>query len=69
MAKWNPSPKVAIARDVAKKLGADRVVILYTTPTRQCVCISFGVTKSLCANAKHLGDRVYDTARAFLVED
>ncbi len=59
---WNPSPQVAVARDAATKLGADRAVIVYTTASGQLGYASFGVTKALCGNAKKLADRLYDAA-------
>ena len=62
---WNPSPQVAIARDAAEKLGADRVVIVFTKPDGTFGYASFGRTRDLCANAKRLGDTLYDAAERF----
>lgn len=59
---WNPSPEVAVARDAARKLIADRCVILYTTPTGQIAYASYGETKALCAETRKLGDALYDRA-------
>lgn len=62
---WNPSPEVAVARDAAKALGADRVVITYTTPAGQIGYASFGQTKELCAETKRLADKLYERAMAW----
>lgn len=59
---WNPNPQVAAARDFAKKFGADKVVILFTTADRQIGYASYGENKALCAEAKELGEYVYDAA-------
>ena len=62
---WNPSPEVAAARDFGKKFGADRVVILYTTPAGQLGLASYGRTKAMCADAKAWGEKLYEmTQRA-----
>jgi hypothetical protein len=60
---WNPSPQVAIAREAAVKLGADRVVIVYTTAQGQFGYASYGETRPLCASAKKLGDVCYEAGR------
>jgi predicted secreted protein len=59
---WNPSPEVAVARDAAVKLKADRVVIVYTTAAGNIGYASYGETKALCAEAKVIADKVYKTA-------
>jgi hypothetical protein len=65
---WNPSPQVAAARDAAKALGADRVVIVFTTPEGRFGYASFGRDKALCANARKLGDRLYEEVERFFAE-
>lgn len=58
---WNPSPEVAIARDAAKKLNADRVIIIYTRKSDgRFAMATFGETKSLCAETKGMGDTAFD---------
>ena len=60
---WNPSPEVAIARDAARKLKANRVVVLFTNEQGQIGYASYGETKELCAETKLLGDAVYEHAK------
>ena len=62
---WNPTPEVAAAREFARKFGADRVVILYTTAAGPMGYASYGETKALCADAKRLGDELYDAATTY----
>ncbi len=58
---WNPSPKVAVARDVARKFRADQIVLLMLDMKAGTMeCITYGETKALCAGAKKLGDAAYD---------
>lgn len=65
---WNPSPEVAVARDAANKLtpliGAklNRTIIVFTTDDGRLGYVSYGANKRLCAEAKELGDRLYDAA-------
>lgn len=60
---WNPSPEVAIARDAAKQLKADRVVIMFTTADGKLGYASYGETKSKCNEAKGMADTLFDSAR------
>lgn len=57
---WNPSPEVAVARDAANRLNADRCIVIWTTAAGQIGMASFGQTKALCANAGKLGDVAYE---------
>jgi len=57
---WNPTPQVAHARSFARKFGADRVVILYTTPAGKAGYASYGKTRALCAATKRLADGLFD---------
>jgi hypothetical protein len=66
---WNPSPEVAIARDVAAKFKADRVVILYTLPDGRFGYASYGQTKELCADARKLGDKLFERAESHFAGD
>lgn len=64
---WNPSPKVAAARDVARKFRKDQVVMLMLDlEVGTMECITYGETKALCAAAKKLGDAAYDAVIAEL---
>ena len=61
---WNPSPEVALARDLAAKLDADQVMIITINYAKeQMGLITYGKTKKLCAEAKQLGDAAYEAAR------
>ena len=56
---WNPSPKVADCRDIARKWGMQQVIILGINPrTGKYEIASYGETKTLCAEAKAINDRI-----------
>jgi hypothetical protein len=59
---WNPSPEVAVARDAAKRLGADRCVLIYTKPDGVIGAASYGKTRALCEATKPVCDRLFDVA-------
>jgi hypothetical protein len=59
---WNPGPEVAAVRDAARKLGADRAVIVYTRPDGKMGYASVGLTKALCAEAKALAEDLWNAA-------
>lgn len=57
---WNPSPKVADCRDVARKWNVQQVIILgfnYKNGTFEIA--SFGETRALCADAKAIGEAIF----------
>jgi hypothetical protein len=57
---WNPSPKVAAARDYGNKFGADQVIIIAIDNKRETIeAVSYGETKRLCAETKGLADVAY----------
>ena len=59
---WNPSPKVAVARDFGQKFDKQQVFIVSLDRNRRTVeVISYGQTKALCAEAKALGATVQET--------
>ena len=60
---WNPSPEVAVARDAAKRLAADRCVVIYTTPDGKLGMASYGQTKELCAATGRIGDVLFEKAK------
>ena len=66
---YNPSPQVALARDAARKLGAERAVIVYVLPDGRFGYASYGETAKLCSSARKLADCLYDAAERFLVEE
>ena len=58
---WNPSPKVADCREIARKWGKQQVIIIavdYKTGTLEYA--SYGETMTLCADAKQLADLAYE---------
>jgi hypothetical protein len=57
---WNPSPKVADCREIARKWDHDQVIIIALTPySGKIEMASYGENKALCAMAQHLGDAAY----------
>lgn len=67
---WNPSPEVAVAREAAKKLGAEQVVVVFIkADSGQFGMASYGETKALCAEAGKLGDALFDRARKWLADN
>lgn len=67
---WNPSPEVATARDAARRLKADRCILIYTTAEGNIGMASYGETKALCAATGKVGDALYEAAKVlFDTED
>ena len=62
---WNPSPKVAFARDFAKKFKKQQVIIISINHDTLEV-VSYGETKILCREAKRLADVAYDAVYNYL---
>ncbi len=62
---WNPSPKVADCREIAKKWKSRQVVIVSVSESRtglQLEVVTYGETRALCDQAKGIGDAVYNAA-------
>jgi hypothetical protein len=58
---FNPSPKVAAARDIGAKFGKDQVIVLMIdSKTGTLEYASYGATRELCADAKRRADAAYD---------
>jgi hypothetical protein len=56
---WNPSPKIADCRDVARKWDADMVVVLaINTQTARVEVNSYGATRGLCDAAGSVGKKI-----------
>ncbi len=51
---FTPSPDVA--RDAAKRLGADRTIIFYTLPSGRCGYASYGQNLTKCREARTCAD-------------
>jgi len=67
---WNPSPKVAAARDIGKKFGFDQVIIIGIDNNQDKMeAISYGSTRSACAEAKGYADAAYDAVFDCIVEN
>ena len=63
---WNPSPQVAVARDAARKLGAEiGCVIIYVNEDTYGMA-SYGHDKQLCAVMGKLGDHLFDATKDFV---
>ena len=57
---WNPSPKVAVARDIGNKFDADKVIVILINEQKGHIeAISYGKTKTERAVAKRLSDVAY----------
>jgi len=58
---WNPSPKVAAARDFGKKFKKQKVIILALDEQAGTFELtSYGETKKKCAEAKVVADDIHD---------
>ena len=55
---FNPSPKVADCRDIARKWDKRQIIIIGIDATTMEV-VTFGQTKQLCSETKLLGDIAY----------
>ena len=67
---WNPSPKVAAARDYGRKFCKDMVIIISTDgrfpPTLEVV--TYGETREKCAAAQVLGTAAYEAVETKIME-
>ena len=60
---WNPSPKVADCREIARKWGnQDQVIILAIDDDGQMQMATYGRTRELCAVAQALGNAAWKAA-------
>ena len=58
---WNPSPKIATCRDVARKYSKEQVIIImFDRKNNTMECASYGTTKLLCHDAGVLADCAFD---------
>lgn len=67
---WNPSPKVADCRDIARKWKKHQVIILavdiHAGTTEYA---SYGETRKLCDEAKNLADAAFEAMHTFMAYD
>lgn len=58
---WNPSPKVADCREIARKWGnKDQVIVLAVDRKAGTLeMATYGETKALCSEARRLGNAAY----------
>ena len=58
---WNPSKRVAAARDIGRQFGFDQVILIGIDNRKNIMtAASFGETKKSCAECKVLADAAYD---------
>lgn len=58
---WNPNPKVAMCREVARLYDKQMVVLLMVdTKANTLEYASYGETKTLCGEARKMADAAYD---------
>ncbi len=56
---FNPSPKVADCREIARKWNVDQVIIIGLDRKKDTLAIaSYGETSALCAQAKRINERI-----------
>ena len=57
---WNPSPKVAVAREAAQKLDRDMVVVFaFDAASGTYESITYGATPKKCDHARRIADRLF----------
>ncbi len=56
---WNPSPKVADCREIARKWGREQVIII-AIGDEKIEMATYGRNPLLCAEAKLIGDVAYN---------
>lgn len=67
---WNPSPKVADCREIARKWGKQQVIVLAVDPVAGTLeMATYGQTRELCAEAKRLGDHAYQAVMDHYEDD
>lgn len=66
---FNPSPKVAAARDFGRKFKAKQVIILFVTEDNKFGYASYGKTKNLCHETRRLADAAYEAVSEAIMHD
>jgi len=63
---WNPSPKVAAARDIGDKFKKDKVIIVLVDETLGTYeVVSYGKTRNQCRQADLLGEHLHNQVIEF----
>jgi len=63
---WNPSPKVADCRTIARKWGYSEVIIIALDDKAGTIeMATYGETRQLCLDAKNRGDAAFDAVRVY----
>ena len=57
---FNPSPKVADCREIARKWDCIQTIVIGITASGKMSMATYGATKELCAEAKEYGDAAFD---------
>ena len=67
---WNPSPKIADCREIARKWGngIEQVIIIGIDGNGNCVTASYGETKKLCDAAAAFGKAAIEGIAKFITE-
>jgi hypothetical protein len=64
---WNPEPRVADCREIARKWGGKKQVIIIALDEKGCMDMAtYGETKQLCTVAKKLGEVGLDAINNFI---
>jgi len=66
---WNPSPEVAVARDAAKKLGAEVGLVIIYLNKDSLGMVSYGVNRPLCDKMKDLGHYLAEKTGEFYADE
>lgn len=66
---WNPSPKVAAARDAANKFKYPKaILILVNEKTGAIEAASYGQTKKMCDECGKLADHLLEAVQDFYLK-
>ena len=58
---WNPSPKVADCREIARKWGMNQIIVIALDRGKDRMeMATYGETKALCSDTSTLGNAAYD---------
>jgi hypothetical protein len=63
---FNPSPKIADCREIAKKWKAKQIIIFSINAEGEMQMATYGETEKLCFFAKKLGDVAFDAIINFM---